>query len=232
MAKEIGRVTIELSNRCNMAPFHKKCPLYPEKTLETLSTDKVIEILKYLGKIKYSKYVAFHNYSDPLQDPRLLYLIKKTKKHAPKAKVFILTNGWFLDQNILNDLNKLGVSKVRVSAYNDSDYKRLGKLKSKKTYRVKRIKEFDYRLDYYVSEEKPLKEPCYAPLGEVVIRCNGNVVLCCKDWKDTIVFGNVYKKPLKKILQNPKMKAIYKRLSKGDRYLQICRYCRTKGRFG
>lgn len=230
--KHTRRVTIELSNRCNMAVFHKKCPLHGQTEPVVLPSSIVFDILTYLGKRKYDEFVAFHNYSDPMNDPRLFWFVEKCKLLVPKARVFILTNGWFLSESMMRDLERIRIGKLYVSAYSDSEYKRLSKLKTSKfKYRVTRITELDERLTGYAEGQKSVSWPCYSPLGEVVIRCTGDVVVCCRDWDNRHVFGNVKKTKLKNILTQPEMLKMYKRLSSGDRYLDICKVCRMKGRY-
>ena len=227
-----GRVTIELSNRCDMALFHTKCPLHGHKPPIFLPLKTVKNIVKWLGKNDYGKFIAFHNYNESLQDPRLFYLLDYTKNKCKNASIFILTNGHWLDKTILNELELFGVKKVYVSAYSYHDYDRLSKLKSSKLkYRVRKIVDLDDRLNEYNCSDKPRNVQCYAPLGEVVIRCTGDVVLCCRDWDNKHIFGNVIKEDLENILLKKEMRDAYKKLSSGDRYFDLCRACYMDGRY-
>jgi len=232
MLSKIGRVTIELSNRCDMAPFHKTCPLYGESDPIFLPLETAKKIIKWLGKQDFDKFITFHNYNESLQDPRLYYLLEYARKRCSKGSVYILTNGHWLNQTVLNELELFGVKKIYVSAYGSSDYRRLKALKTTKLkYRVRKIRELDDRLKGYDCPNKPRKSPCYAPLGEVVIRCTGDVVLCCRDWGNRHVFGNVINEPLADILVKKTMINAYNRLSKGDRHYEVCRGCCMGGRY-
>jgi len=232
MITKTGRITIELSNRCDMASFHKKCPLSNAKEPVFLPIRTVKIIIKWLGKQKYDKFIAFHNYNESLQDPRLYYLLDYVRKKCSKASIFILTNGHWLNQVILNELEFFGVKKVYVSAYTPYDYKRLAKIKGGNIkYRVRKVNNLDDRLYEYECQNAPKKKPCYAPYGEVVIRCTGDVVLCCRDWDNRHVFGNVLQDPLQKILSKKLMRKAYERLSSGDRYFDLCKGCYMDGRY-
>lgn len=232
MLRNTGRVTIELSNRCDMAYVHKKCPLHEKVNPVFLSLNIAKRIIRWLGTEKFEGFITFHNYNEALQDPRLYYLLDYARKKCKKGRVFILTNGHWLNQLVLNELGAFGVKKVYVSAYSDRDYQRLNRLKSSELkYRVRRIDELDDRKIGYETTEDLKKAPCYAPLGEVVIRCTGDVVLCCRDWNNQHVFGSVMKESLKEILSKKSVLGTYKKLSNGDRYFDLCGGCRMKGRY-
>jgi len=232
LLRHTGRVSIELSNRCDMAPFHVKCPLHEEMTPVFLPVKTVTDIIGWLGKNSYDKFIAFHNYNEPLQDPRLYYLLKYTKKKCRNASVIILTNGHWLNQTILTEISILGVKKIYASAYSQSDYKRLSRLKCDRLkYKVRRITNLDERLSGYCTDSAPLTKPCYAPFGEVVIRCSGDVVLCCRDWNNRHIFGNVINTRLSKILSKKSMSDAYRMLSNGRRFYELCRGCTMEGRY-
>jgi len=67
----------------------------------------------------------------------------------------------------------------------------------------------------------------FAPLNDILINSEGNVGLCCYDWPNTHVFGDLRKSTLADILVSEKFKEVYNRLSTGDRFLDICKKCRA-----
>lgn len=69
------------------------------------------------------------------------------------------------------------------------------------------------------------KAPCHAPLREIIISRDGNILLCCRDWKRQNTFGNFYKQTLKEILNNGKLLKVYKELTSGNRFLDLCKRC-------
>lgn len=231
--KRTGRVSIELSNRCDMAPFHSKCPLHGQTAPVFLPLKIATGVIAWLGKQKYDQIIGFHIYCEPLQDPRLYYLLNYSRKNCPGGHIFLMTNGHWLNQTILSELESFGVKKLYVSAYTDADAHKSRKLKAHKLkYRVRRIKMLDERVAAYDSKNAPLKKPCYAPLGEVVIRCTGHVALCCRDWASRHTFGNLYEESFADILLKPEMREAYRELSRGHRYFDLCRGCYMSGRYG
>jgi len=230
--RNTGRVTIELSNQCSQAVFHWQCPLHLEKTPVFMPEKTAQGILSQLGKFKFTGVVVFHNYNEPLEDPRLYSLLDYAKRKCPKARPFIMTSGRRLDKVVLHELKKHGVKKVYVSAYSKAERRRLSKLDPTGIkYRVRYIPKFDDRLNTYNEGQKPRKARCFAPFGEVVVRATGDVVMCCMDWKSEYVFGNVHKNSLAKILGKKKMMAAYQKLSNGKRIFSCCRGCKMGGRY-
>jgi MoaA/NifB/PqqE/SkfB family radical SAM enzyme len=139
----------------------------------------------------------------------------------------ILTNGTALDQQMLNEIAEVGIRFVRVSCYSEKESERLeGLKKPKKMLKYSFMHPtLDDRLCHYKREPLDLKIPCYAPLYEIMVACEGFVALCCFDWKRHVKFGNLHKKDLEDVISNGRLRKVYARLSQGDRYLPLCRRC-------
>lgn len=223
--KYTNRVSIELSNMCNYASIHKKCPLSKEKEHITLSYDLVIKIFESLKKYKFDGMIAFHTYNEPLIDPRLFLFIKEAKHYCPNSDIYILTNGYYLNQNIADELIKMGVTFLEVTAYTTEEFNRLKSIDVKTSYKIYEGN-LDDRLNLYEESDKCIcNNPCYAPLNEIIIKSNGNINLCCLEWKQKHCFGNIHTDKLEDIILNSNILDVYKNLSKGNRELDICKNC-------
>lgn len=77
--------------------------------------------------------------------------------------------------------------------------------------------------------ETPLKSLCIKPFRELMVNYNGNVLICCNDWKQKLVIGNINDASLKNIWQGQKMNDIRKRLFAKDRDFEPCRFCNYFG---
>lgn len=228
----VDRLTIELSNRCNYAHAHKFCPAHRIEATEppvTLAGEVVRQIIDLMGP-EYEGMFAFYNYSEPLNDPRLCTFLEYARQACSHSHRFLWTNGWCLTQALFDELSDAGATGVMVSAYTQEEYQRLRGIRRTPTCAfsigfVARL--IDDRLKWYDADapQRNLAEPCYAPLADVVVRADGNVVLCCLDWGKSVVFGNVNEEGLDEIIRKGQMHAVYDRLSKGDRFLPICQAC-------
>ena len=150
--------------------------------------------------------------------------IKKTKTMLPNVNIDLLTNGFYLTNTLAKEYEKNGVSIIRVSAYSQAEYNRLSKIELTIPYIVQKIK-MDDRLEWYSAPKIKNNKPCYAPLNEINITASGDIILCCLDWQKKYTFGNLYRQSLKNILQDQRVYELYNKLSKGDRFLDLCQRC-------
>jgi len=232
MLEKTHRISIELSNLCNKSHEHLKCPLNSVKDKKILSSKIVNEVIDTCGDLSFKGVLAFHTYNEPLIDPRLFMFIDRAARAG--MKVFIWTNGFYLDNNIIYEMNEVGVSKITVTAYTGKDYEYFNNMTIPRTieYTVQRgnlddrthrgIKPstFVERPDIH-----PIKLPCFAPLNEIMVRCNGKVGLCCFDCFNEYSFGDLHGDSFKDIISGDAINYAYKYLSKGDRYLYLCHNC-------
>ena len=222
--KDIRHVYFEISNLCVYSNIHCKCPVSLQKTKKILSSKIVKKVIKELGNNNYQGFIAFHRYNEPLGDPRLFEFISYVKKYCSKAMVRILTNGFYLTQEIIDQFKISGIEVLEVSGYGMKEYTRLSKLKADFPYRVF-YAIFDNRKSLYEKKKINLSKPCFAQLNDITINCEGKLGLCCLDWKNNHIFGDLKKISLKKILNNPSFLQVYKNLTQGKRNLDLCSRC-------
>jgi len=222
--KDIKHIYFELSNMCVYSHLHPRCPVSVQKTKKVLSSKIVKKVVDELGKIDYKGFISFHRYNEPLIDPRLFEFIEYIKVKCPGAMIRVLTNGFYLDQTIIDELYEKDIEYLTVSAYFPEEYKRLIKLKAKFPYTVF-FSILDSRMNMYYGKILNLKKPCYALLNDITINCNGDLTICCLDWKNKHIFGNLEKTSLSKIISSKKYLKVYSNLANGKRNLQLCQRC-------
>jgi len=206
----IKRVSFQLSNICNYAHEHKKCPLHFEGQKTILPTHIVESILEELGEHNFNGIISFHVYNEPTNDPRLFLFIQSAKQLCPGAKVLIWTNGFYLNETIFKELKEIGVDSLYVSAYSNVEYNRLCSLDDGSlTYQVSESP-LDGRLGSYDAKETGCCRPCLAPLNDICIAPTGEVFLCCYDWRRDHVFGNLNNERLIDIVNSPKAQEVPK----------------------
>jgi hypothetical protein len=69
------------------------------------------------GPRGYAGRFAFHNYNEPMADPRLLERIADARRAMPDAKLRIYTNGDYLNPARVQELKRAGVDHVNVTLY-------------------------------------------------------------------------------------------------------------------
>jgi len=219
------RVAFELSNLCNYSKIHIKCPLSLTQEPKILPASIVYNVLDSLKRYNFEGEIAFHNYNEPLIDPRLFKFIEYARQVCPKSRICICTNGFYFTQTLADELVESGVTNINISVYSKKEMERLSKIHLKIAFRLSPICLFDYVIPIYNSPKINNKRTCSAPLNEVIISKDGEVVLCCLDWKKVYTFGSLKDQKLEDILKDPKIYYIYQRLKKGDRFLNICSRC-------
>lgn len=73
-----------------------------------------------------------------------------------------------------------------------------------------------------------LQARCAKPFRELAIRWDGNVAICCNDFRGVYKVGNIMEHTLDEIWQHPRFMAARRRLMNKDRSFGPCRFCNAK----
>jgi hypothetical protein len=218
-------VALELSNMCNYATIHPACPAHYVKERRFLPLSIMGGVLAELQGVGYTGGIILNVYNEPLIDPRLYYLLGTIRRLLGSAEILIITNGQYLDQTILSELKGLfSVDRINVSAYSDVEFERLSKLKADTEYIVTKTI-LDTRITWHDRPEIPVSFPCYSPYTEVIVNCKGQIGLCCYEYKQEIIFGDLRTQSLKEILCSEPMQQAFTDLSSGKRTYDLCKRC-------
>lgn len=220
MIKLVRSVRIQLSNICNMA--HKECPISTYTENVHLPIKYVRSVIDNLETLGYSGDIGFHIYNEPTIDPRLFYIMKYANEKLPESKVVLWTNGKAVTEGLVEDFSEIKNLKYYLSCYAGVDAEPLLSEDSEKT-----SGELDDRLGWYDRPERSTSRICRAPYSQVTIDYNGNVIICCMDWKSSVVFGNIKNSSLGEILESEYMKKTAGELSSGNRTHELCKRCGT-----
>ena len=227
--KYTNRVSIELSNFCNYAILHRKCPLHESKGLITLPSNLVKRFVDEIAQYNFNGVVSFHVYNEPMIDPRLMSFITYTKKRCPLCKTFVLTNGSNLTQEMVDDLADSGLDILEVSAYSEESFLKCCSLHPSIPYAVYNAYDenaFDNRMNIYSDFFNDYRSiPCYSVLNDIILTCDGFISLCCLDWKKEHVLGDYRISTLEDIILSPKVQSLHYALTQGKRELNICKNC-------
>lgn len=74
-------------------------------------------ILGSLGLHGYEGWLAFHNYNEPLANPRIVREISTASGRLPRAQLTIYTNGDLLTAELFNALVAARLTEMRVTVY-------------------------------------------------------------------------------------------------------------------
>jgi MoaA/NifB/PqqE/SkfB family radical SAM enzyme len=154
---------------------------------------------------------------------------KFCKEKLPKCKIGFTTNGYYLDQNIADELKNYGVDAINISLYTHQEAKRLQKIIFNIPVEFRDYTDLvnqDDRLKYY-TESNSSSSRCLAsaPLSNIAINHNGDVCLCCIDWQYRYTFGNVLHESLMTIINKQNFLQAYESTGLGKSEFVCCKHC-------
>lgn len=221
-------VAFELSNRCNYSALHTRCPVDAKADPVFLPSSIVKDSLEYLGSIGFNGELYFSIYNEPLVDPRFFMLVEYAKRYCPNCRVQLFTNGWNLNQQMVDELLEIGVGMFMVSAYTDHEEQRLRALKYKvpsesRPEPVLRI-ELDDRMGIY---DLPPNQagPCWMPTIYPFINHKGQFVLCCHDYEYRNIFGDLNTSTFEEVYTSELRQQVCGSLEAGTRFYDVCKRC-------
>ena len=222
-------VAIMLSNLCNYAYKHPQCPASKIKEKEILPSKVVYKLLDELSNDGFAGEICFHIYNEPTIDPRLFKFIEYAKLKMPDCTVRLYSNGYYLNEVMIDDYIDIGVGVLNTTGYGKNEYDRLTSYDVAIPYSVL-FGNLDERLDFYSEKNKmgnfDIKK-CHAFLNQICVYSNGDLGLCCLDYKHPYKLGNVKNETLEKILNNPRVVEVQSKLLMGDR--SVCSLCQNCG---
>jgi len=224
-------IWIETSTQCNRACYYCPNSVAPIKP-EFISIGIFNIIISRLKQINWAGPVGYHYLNEPLLNPEICFFIEKTKRELPKSMPIIFTNGDLLTMELADRLVKSGVERVAITQHPP--------LKPGWEERIKLIcDKYPYIFTYSKIDKKELmniagvvavNNPklgyCNSPKRVLPIRINGDISICCCDYKHENIEGNVIHEPILDIWRgNKKWKKARKELRNGGTPYSICKNC-------
>jgi radical SAM protein with 4Fe4S-binding SPASM domain len=79
--------------------------------------------------------------------------------------------------------------------------------------------------------EEPLRKSCSRPFEQLYVQFNGDVVLCCCDWRGEVIFGNLLESSLLEIYSGRIASQYRENLSQKNRKMKLCEVCNYRGAY-
>jgi len=186
----------------------------------TMPTETILDLLNQAYSLGFQGQVGFHHYSEPLIDPRNIFLAKEARKRGMKP--YLHTNGDPLtrDDELCREVTQV-YDRIIIGLY---DYKTNKELEESK-------QAWHQKLDGYHLEFSPIglegavsshslgtpkalvpsdermavpdftfsNAPCHRPLIRLIIQHDGEMANCCEDVYGAFRLGNVHQHTLKEL---------------------------------
>ncbi len=120
--KSVYLMEIETFSFCN-----RKCWFCPNSIIDRASNNIYLDselykkVLSDLQAIDYNRTISYGRYNEPLADAVILERIALARKLLPNARLHISTNGDYLTQELLNNLNGAGLNNLSIQVYFDGN---------------------------------------------------------------------------------------------------------------
>lgn len=240
----------ELCNRkCSFCP-RSNPSVYPNRKL-FMAPETAAKAAADLGEAGYTGDFHFTGFGEPLLHPQLAELVQGVRKHLPKSRIEVVTNGDFLTANRLLELSAAGVDHWQVDCYDGPHQleERRGLFESNgfsdESFRLRehydvpdaapqelvQLYGFNNRAGAAAPElSQSRRRPCHLPFYKMFIDHDGAVRLCCNDWRRREApLGNLLSTHLAEIWTSPQAESIRASLAAGDRSGPACRGCDVDG---
>lgn len=239
--KEIEFETTAYCNRkCNYCP-NVDFERFGEVENFLMSEDVFKTLILQLKELDFSGLISPHLYGEPMSDQRLPGWIKFIRANLPKSKIKIVTNGDYLNKTSYQIFKNSGVDIFYISKHSKKLKKPCRDLLDSLT--ESEMKKYillqDFFSDYNQSQsmfanrggsieiEKKKMPPVNCSYSTYpVINSLGDLILCCQDFHNNYVFGNIMQKSLKEIWFDKKNIELRKRIYNYKFDLKICQDCK------
>lgn len=183
-------VEFNLLNHCNRSCSF--CPVaVPYEKLELPIETYGLAMMK-LKELNYTGLIVFSGFSEPTLHSDLYELIDIKTQLLPDSTLLMNTNGDRLSKDMIDVLFRKGLDVLQVSCY---DEKTLNKFSDDERLVIRdRVSNKDFinnRAGSLYNIDKPLNTICNYPYYTLYIDYNGDLLLCCHDYKKQYTIGNV-----------------------------------------
>ncbi len=229
-------VELEVNGACNRACGY--CPnSFAKRPKGDMDEALFRKIIDELAEIDFDGRVSYHFYGEPMLDQRLPDFVEYTRKHVPRSYTEIYSNGDYLNVENFRYYVERGLDKFLITQHDSIMTPALQEImdtisedeKEHITIRFAKDRNLINRSGLITNLQiinEPLKSACDWPLNIMVITMTGNVVLCCNDYFETEVIGNVREKSLREVWTDPRYVNFRAALSRGDRTVsKLCKDC-------
>ncbi len=206
---------------------------FPNRDEGIMDETLYYKIIDEFSSLHYTGRISPQFYGEPLLDKRIVKFIAYARKKNPFAYIKFASNGDKLTEELLVELINNGLGKIYITNYNDLENENCLKLSQKYQYHVtyrnyKDIKWVNRAGQLYKNKKnKNANKPCLRPSTQLVINWKGNVLLCCNDYYEKYIFGNVKNESILKIWNSNSFKN-YRTILKekgGRKKIEICKNC-------
>jgi hypothetical protein len=229
-------VQIELNSHCN-----RKCRFCPNSsnTREPgfLPDDLFYKIIADLKEVRFRGNMCFNLFNEPLLDKRLAQFMTFVNKELPAVRLYLNTNGDYMDIEMWKKLRNAGLKYANITQYDgkisDNIRQLIDNLPVKERACINAHVQDEGMLHNWagkVTLEKktvfPLNKYCDRPFRQLSINYKGKAVLCCADYFGEVEAGDMQTQSVRQVWRSEVFARYRRHLLGGHREnLKLCSTC-------
>lgn len=236
-----SQVLIETRTDCNNRCAFCAQSFY-NRPFELMEWDVYKRIIDSLQKIKFAGRIALFTSNEPLLESRLIQMIQYAKRKSQMFFLDITTNGKLLSMQIIKDLFSAGLDNININDYRSDREINPDKISEnlkeivekfrsnpKVSYNARSSNEVLPNYGGIIPQDYNAHDFgfCNFPFRKLVFSFNGDVILCCNDFKQETNLGNIFTDSILSIWNSNNFNAI--RLSLlNEKRIGLCDKCNDK----
>src|SRR5205085_439579 len=111
-------IEVETSRYCN-----RRCVWCPNHISGERGVQELMDwttfqcVIRALALRRYEGWLAFHNYNEPLANPRIIDEVAFAREHLARVGLTVFTNGDYLTAELFEGLSTAGLTQMRITVY-------------------------------------------------------------------------------------------------------------------
>jgi radical SAM protein with 4Fe4S-binding SPASM domain len=222
-------VFLEISTACNRSCHY--CPVaeFPSKQ-EFVSEDVIAMFLQSISG--FTGILGFHSYNEPLLHPNIDLICYYMRRYAPRSKIICYTNGDKLTNKLRLNLTEAGLDHFLVTRHPPYSKKWDDNISALQREFPEHIRL--HKITSWMDRAKSVKTAysamsgatsCRYPEGDVFVKCNGDVMLCCNDFHNEAPRGNILNQTIDEIYWSEETRQLRENIRHGKFDLAVCKRC-------
>jgi MoaA/NifB/PqqE/SkfB family radical SAM enzyme len=226
-----------------------------EKTCHFMTFETLQKIIQDLKNTSWKFKILMAGHGEPTLNPNYLDFIAYIRKELPEVPIHIMTNGYSIkrDPQHIDWMFYAGITNLILDEYADNpirDYLssrgipfEINGDKGVKLFtdkprvlinppiEVSKISGNRGMTNHCGAGMPPLKTPkkarCTKVFREIYVRWDGNIALCCDDFRGEYGIENIHNMSIEEIWMHPRFESARKFLYQGSRCFHPCSVCAT-----
>ena len=233
------QIQIETKFACN-----KKCPMCPNSKYPPDGSEMTHSLYKkILGELKeldFKGRITLYLRNEPFLDKRIFNWIYEAREMFPDNRINTSTNTEILTEEMLHNAFILGLTDLDMSCYTKEAEDKWGGYHDGVKINVHRFAPEHFDMNWFNNRggyvgfgcNKVGEGICYRPSIQMYVTSKGKCVLCCNDFLEDVVLGDLNEQTIWEVWDSPLYNEYREKLYSHEAWrktLKLCKDCNYTG---